>query len=778
MAMINWNWVSPEMAANSVKTINDAANTNYEENQKRQANAIAASHIDASGNLTGGYYKAAADAGLGFDKIKQAADYYTGQNAQNAQNVMNYNVIKQGGGDPGTTRSKTGLAAIYEQPPVAQPTTVQQPTASPHTGPLSANHSRLDDVAEWLKSIFSPGGDKNTDDSSKETVPSADNKPDLVMPDDGSTSKNYAYITPDNELFKSKARMPWMDASGHYTDRTPPQPADTTGFTTPDMVQSGSGYKASESGVSGQGQDTTGATVVADPNSLTDPQYLSPSQPETAPADSEFVTQAPVAQTAQTPPSVPPAAQTTAAQAPSQPQPAGNDQPWFYNSYDAWKSPFKQIGEDQSAGSPSVPDADKQLMQWEVKDDGSNLYRQYSSALNQYLNSVGFSTSGSDKTTSDTATRYLQSVYTNTLLSNTPAGVNPYVILKDPKNPGAGLSEYGEQMVKNTQQGKIAEGKAREAVLQAKAALSGIADKYGVQNAQEKELQVGDGRMLYDKSKRENVAILKMVKADVPALQKQVKAAGDIVSLQMLLPQVAKASGQSMGGVQPTEFNIAEVYKGAFPELDKVTAARIAVATAQGIRTGNFSKATAALDGLVKSYDTDTLKARLSNMLDLANKNADIGLKTYTYGGSKVREIQNDKDSGAVTPATEPAAAPAAAPVATPKGSWYNTAGSNSFTGTKTTQNGGNVHYWVTARDVDGNATEATDPIGGKYTIKDAGTGVHLIPVQAPTPTPARGTKHGSRPKPVARPHKDGDTWSDAHYTYKMIKGQQYRKAR
>lgn len=741
MALINWNWVSPEMAANSVKSINDAANANYEENQKRQANAIAAQHIDVNGNITPGYYKAAADAGLGFDKIKQAAEYYTGQNAQNAQNVTNYNVVKQLGGDPGATRSKTGLAAVTQNQGA-----VQQPTATPQTGPLSANHSRLDDVAEWLKSIFSPGGDKKADDSSKETVPSADNKSDLVMPDDGSTSKNYAYITPDNELFESKIRMPWMDASGYYTDRTPPKPTDTTGFTTPDMVQSGSGYKASESGVSGQGQDATEATVMTDPNSLTDPQYLSPSQPETAPADSEFVTQAPVAQTAPTPSSVPPAAQTTVVQAPSQPQPAGNDQPWFYNSYDSWKSPFKQIGEDQSGGASNVPDADKQLMQWEVKDDGSNLYRQYSSALDQYLNSVGFSKSGSDKTTSDTATRYLQSVYTNTLLSNTPAGVNPYVILKDPKNPGAGLSEYGEQMVKNTQQGKIAEGKAREAVLQAKAALSGIADKYGVQNAQEKELQVGDDTMLYDKSKRDNVAILKMVKADVPELQKQVKAAGDIVSLQMLLPQVAKASGQSMGGVQPTVFNIAEVYKGAFPELDKVTAARIAVATIQALRTRDFSKATAALDGLVKSYDTDTLKARLSNMLDLANKNAGIGLKTYTYGGTKVSGIQNDKDSGAVTPATEPAPAPAA----TPKGSWYSTAGSNSFTGTKTTKNGGNVHYWVTARDANGNATEATDPIGGKYIIKDEGNGVSLYPVQAPAQTPTAGRSGPRRSGPLS----------------------------
>ena len=752
MAMINWNWVSPEMAANSVKTINDAANTNYEENQKRQANAIAAQHIDANGNLTGGYYKAAADAGLGFDKIKQAADYYTGQNAQNAQNVTNYNVIKQLGGDPGTTKSSTGLAAIY-----------QQPTASPQTGPLSANHSWMDEAARWLKSVFSLGGDKKPDDSSKEIIPSTDGKPDsVVVPvtDDG-ISKNFSYITPDNELFQSKNRMPWMDANGYYTQRAP-ESTDTTGFTTQDMVSSGTGYKAGDTEVIGQGQTGGGGGLAIDPNSLADQQYLSPSQPETAPADSEFTAKAPVTPEAQTPSSVPPVAQTTPAQAPSQPQPAGGDQPWFYNSYDAWKSPFDKLGGSGSAGSPSVPDADKQLMQWEVKDDGSNLYRQYSSALDQYLNGVGFSKSGSDKNISDVATRYLQSVYTNTLLSNAPAGVNPYVILKDPKNPGAGLSEYGEQMMKNTQQGKIAEGKAREAVLQAKASLSGIADKYGVQNTQEKELQVGDGTMLYDKSKRENVGILKMVKADVPVLQKQVQSAGDIVSLQMLLPQVAKASGQSMGGVQPTEFNIAEVYRGAFPELDKVTAARIAVATLQGLRTADFSKATAALDGLVKSYDTDTLKARLKNMLELANKNADIGLKTYTYGTKTKAAIQNDKDSGAVTPADEPPPTPA------PKDSWYNTTGVNTFTGTKTTQSGGNVHYWVTARDANGNATEATDPIGGKYTIKDAGNGVHLIPVVAPTPKPAGGRPGG---RPSGKVHREGDTWSEGGHSYMMWHG-------
>lgn len=420
MALINWNWVSPEIAANSVKSINDAANANYEENQKRQANAIAASHIDANGNLTGGYYKAAADAGLGFDKIKQAAEYYTGQVAQNAQNVTNYNVIKRGGGDPGTTRSKTGLAAIYEQPPVAQPTVTQQPTASPHTGPLSANHSWMDDVAEWLKSIFSPGGDKKADDSSKETVPSADangtgidSSGHVIVP----AEPGFASVGLDGKPVPlSPIESVVKDDQGNiigYTGggRSPYLPLkEKTAIDSYDIHPSAPGnnsylqWKLPWENVTWNELTKDGRLGDGTPVHLPGQYSTDNTQPMPAPDPAQNVQQA----TADSPDTQP---QTEAAPAALDSASshltggieattrhpanlgsgvvsgsAGNDQPWFYNSYDAWKDPF-----DKTAGADSPSTYSNYFNVDKVEQTGSDATQRvpYKAAFKAAMGTLG-----------------------------------------------------------------------------------------------------------------------------------------------------------------------------------------------------------------------------------------------------------------------------------------------------------------------------------------------------------------------------------------------------
>lgn len=382
MALINWNWVSPEMAANSVKSINDAANANYEENQKRQANAIAAQHIDVNGNITPGYYKAAADAGLGFDKIKQAAEYYTGQNAQNAQNVTNYNVIKRGGGDPGTTRSKTGLAAIYQQPPVAQPTVAQQPTASPHTGPLSANHSVLDDIFDRIKSVFSLGGDKKPDDSSKEVIPSTDangtgidssghvivpaepgfasvgldGKPVPLSPIESAVKDDQGNIIG----YTGGGQSPYLpvrekSAIDSY-DIHPSAPGNNSylqwklpweNVTWNELTKDGRLGDGTPVRLTGQ-YSTGNAQSILAPDPVQNAQQVTADSPDTQP------------QTEAAPAALDSASShlTGGIEATTRhPADLGsgevrgladNDQPWFYNSYDAWKDPF-----DKTAGADS-----------------------------------------------------------------------------------------------------------------------------------------------------------------------------------------------------------------------------------------------------------------------------------------------------------------------------------------------------------------------------------------------------------------------------------------
>lgn len=377
MAMINWGWgVTPEQAANAAKTVTDIGNTIYEENQKRQANAIAASHIDANGNITPGYYKAAADAGLGFDKIKQAAEYYTNQNAQNAQNVMNYNVIKRGGGNPGTTRSKTGLAAIYEQPPVARPTVAQQPTASPHTGHLSSNYYVLDDIFGRIKSFFSLGGDKKPDDSSKDANGTGiDSSGHVIVP----AEPGFASVGLDGKPVPlSPIESVVKDDQGNiigYTGggRSPYLPVrEKSVIDSYDIHPSAPGnnsylqWKLPWENVTWNELTKDGRLGDGTPVRLTGQYSTGNAQPMPAPDPAQNVQQA----TADSPDTQP---QTEAAPAaldsasshltggieattrhPADLGPvyvggsAGNDQPWFYNSYDAWKDPF-----DKTAGADS-----------------------------------------------------------------------------------------------------------------------------------------------------------------------------------------------------------------------------------------------------------------------------------------------------------------------------------------------------------------------------------------------------------------------------------------
>lgn len=378
MAMINWGWgVTPEQAANAAKTVTDTGNTIYEENQKRQANAIAASHIDANGNITPGYYKAAADAGLGFDKIKQAAEYYTGQVAQNAQNVMNYNVIKRGGGDPGTTRSKTGLAAIYEQPPVARPTVAQQPTASPHTGHLSSNYYVLDDIFGRIKSFFSLGGDKKPDDSSKDANGTGiDSSGHVIVP----AEPGFASVGLDGKPVPlSPIESVVKDDQGNiigYTGggRSPYLPLkEKTAIDSYDIHPSAPGnnsylqWKLPWENVTWNELTKDGRLGDGTPVRLTGQYSTGNAQSILAPDPAQNVQQA----TADSPDTQPqteaaPAALDSASSRLTDGREAttrhpadlgrikynfgsaGNDQPWFYNSYDAWKDPF-----DKTAGADS-----------------------------------------------------------------------------------------------------------------------------------------------------------------------------------------------------------------------------------------------------------------------------------------------------------------------------------------------------------------------------------------------------------------------------------------
>lgn len=524
MALINWNWTSPDMAANTVKTINDAANTNYEESRKRTWNAIQAAHLDPHGNITPGLGRDIAESGLGFDQALQSSDYYTKQQQAPVANAAAWMGQQQLGVNPYYSKRPGGSD-------IPEPTQPATDAPKPRSGWAD----------KWLQPIKTPaepgfasvgaGGGKIP----LSTIPSVayDSNGDVVGQAGG---------------VQSQAPAPMqLDLDG----RAQPVPAPIQILTDKDAIQQDNDQFL-------QTDDAQTNAKVVVPVGINQGGSAPAAQDQYAhDKDGSIMTNAngePLLKADNSAP-VDLGAGGLTAHAPV----ADDDLMWYQRPAFGWKNPMS--GTNTTASDKPDPD----IVKWDVKDDGSDQFRQYQKAQTSMISSVG----------AKNGTDYLTKIWDATYKANMPVAPNWAEIVKNSSNASEGLAKYQEQ-VQQYQAGLTqAKGKADLAVMAEKQKLQAQADKFGVQSVTNSQSYIADSEggmhTLRDVSKRNEAASVLQNESLTNGLKEEINAASrisDTPGLLLMLPRVARLYGGSMKpGEQPSEFNVTEITKALYPEL-------------------------------------------------------------------------------------------------------------------------------------------------------------------------------------------------------------------
>lgn len=210
---------------------------------------------------------------------------------------------------------------------------------------------------------------------------------------------------------------------------------------------------------------------------------------------------------------------------------------------------------------------DESIFSVPVKDDGTNEYRQYKTALDSKLQGMGM----------ESPEKWLKAVHDYTLEQNTPVQPNPLAFTgKD------GAKEFGEQMMKYAQGQIQAKGKAEEAVMKAKESLIEFAKAFGASTVDQRKLELPQGMILRDSSKRTEAAALITNRYNIGNAKTTLKEAGfDTTKLGMAAPQVIRAYATALNpGMQLSEGNLVEVSKALYPDMASKPEFLVKMATA------------------------------------------------------------------------------------------------------------------------------------------------------------------------------------------------------
>lgn len=600
MALINWQWQNPDVINDQRNAV--AANKEaMDYNQTAALNKIYSQNIDAAGNLdNSSFYRQASSAGLSPDRIRAAADLFNQQQETNKNTATTDTLNRMFGYNPvsgGRNNAQIGNTASNDQTPTISLAASPRSTTIPQKTILDASGKVIIPPEPGFASIGAGG---NQIPLQTRTSPAYDAQGNQVgvagaapyLP--GNTP--IEVVNPLNTQGVRADEVSSPNLSNDVANQDNQQFLDMMANYNQGQVGNINGQVASEDNPYNLGNGSITARI---------------------PTESD-------------------------------------NRSWFQKFQDSWnesKSPLAQINALTGTQESQTPPDD--LFKWDVKDDGSDQYRQYKQAQTSYLGSKGYSDSGA----------YLKDVYANALLENAAPGINPMLIFKDPKNPGAGLSEIGNQIIAKAQQDKVAEGKARQAVLSVKSELSSIADKYGVQNVEDQTNRLSGDMKLYDKADREKAVILLQNRDAINEEREKLNNAGsDLTSVLMNIPTVAKVAGMAYGS-QPTEFNIQEVYKAAYPELDKNTLTKIALGTVAAFKSGDWKGVTSILNN-IDSADPKLVKARLHDMLDVAQKTTEKGVGNYIIGAGQVKYKERAKDDSTTSTPTVPSRVPSTTPAA------------------------------------------------------------------------------------------------------------------
>lgn len=294
-------------------------------------------------------------------------------------------------------------------------------------------------------------------------------------------------------------------------------------------------------------------------------------------------------------------------------------------------------GDDTAAAAQRASD----ITSWAPKNDGTNEYRQFASALQTNLRALGY----------PDASTYLQQVYTQELQANTPPQPNPALRLLGRE----GMVKYQSEVAAYQAQLQQARGKAEAKVLEARDNLTKMARQYGVDTVDQRKSELPGGLVLRDQARRGEAAALITNAQNINLSKADLAHAGtDGAKLMLVAPSIIRAYTTALNpGQQLSEGNLKESAMKLFPEFggSEQLTGKAVLALALYMKDDDRS----GIDALMSTVSQSSpikLRARLERMVDEANKLNNTTLSSYTTG--RVRPAQD--------PSPEPVRAPAPAP--------------------------------------------------------------------------------------------------------------------
>lgn len=629
--------MNPGQVAQSINTAQQGIREQTDWGNAQLLKNIYSSSLNPDGSLRQSeFLSKAAKAGVGPAGVKSWLDTQNATNEAAKTQTINNAIQKLYGLNPQELRDRNQLPDARQQAAgqfapkatTGMKATTQAKEAEPGKDESQTNDTQgeglLGKIASGVKGLF--GG----------------NEPDKQLDEPEATKASYAYLTPTERYESDK---PLEERAGVVGDVVPAARKIVGYDDNFNAIYDDSGYKIDNQGMLTQnssGMLGSNVGIVQDPNALAQ--------------GGQFTAVAPSADNGIRPPQ---RQVTPQPQAPA-PQQAPDNRSILERLADSGTGMPSTAALGGAGQMPTSATADKSLFEWNVPATDTNQYRNYKGAQDALLGSHGFSDAGS----------YLKSIYDQTLLANAAPGINPMALMEDPTNPGKGLSKIGEQIVAHAQGNQQAEGKARAAVMAAKSQLSDLANKYGVQTVEQRRSELGGGMVLRDPASRQTAVTLLSNRSAIDETLDQLNNAKTQIDVQMVAPMVAKVVGMSYG-TQPSEFNIAEVYKSAFPDMDKDLVTKLALGTVAAVKNGNWAGVSRLLDN-INPADPAAIRKNLYHLLKTANETTETQIKGHVIGGGghklgglseyagEAPKVPTGADAMAPKPTPKPTAAPKA----------------------------------------------------------------------------------------------------------------------
>lgn len=298
---------------------------------------------------------------------------------------------------------------------------------------------------------------------------------------------------------------------------------------------------------------------------------------------------------------------------PKPPAPEG----WF-DEFARNVQPIQAEGIGAAQGASSAERA-AEITTWTPRNDGTNEYRQFATALDTNLKALGY----------PDASSYLKQVYNQELQANMPAQPNPSLRLLGRE----GMVKYQSEVAAYEAQLQQARGKAEAKVLEARDNLTKMARQYGVDTVDQRKAELPGGLLLRDQARRGEAAALITNAQNISLGKHDLAGAGtDGAKLMLVAPSIIRAYTTALNpGQQLSEGNLKESAMKLFPEfggseelLGKATLA-LALYMKDDDRTG--------IDALLSQVSQSSpikLRTRLERMADEAAQLNSTTLSSYT----------------------------------------------------------------------------------------------------------------------------------------------------